>query len=348
MEATGAALVVAQATVTGTAVTGQATEGAQGTEAQAVEAQTTEGQVAEGAKAVEGAAAEGESTEGEASEGGGPLSHLPKAVEELIGTDTHPGALSTQALNGDSYGPTQFVVTNYVFFLGISIVLLAVVMVIAVKKLALVPKNKLSNAVEALAQFVRDDIANALIGHDGNKYFPFLATMFFFILVNNILGLIPGCKPGTGTMGITVALSTVVFIFFNTVGFKNQGFFGYIKSFAPKGVPFPINLIVWAIEVFSAILRIFTLAVRLFANMYAGHIILGIFAILTALFTEPLIEAIQTGHNIGGAAVGALPALGWLTLMTALYALEVLVAFVQAYVFTVLSAVYIGAAAHEH
>jgi F-type H+-transporting ATPase subunit a len=271
-----------------------------------------------------------------------PLEKLPEAVQELL------KQLSTQNVNGHAYGPTQFVLTNYLFFLIIAILLLLVVIFIAVRKLEIVPKNKLSNAVEALAQFVRDDIAVALIGHDGGKYFPFLATVFFFILGNNILGLIPGCKPGTGTMGITVALSTMVFLFFNGVGFKNQGFLGYIKSFAPKGVPFPINLIVWFIEVFSAMLRIFTLAVRLFANMYAGHIILGIFAILTALFTEPLIEAIQTGHNVGGAALGALPSLGWLTLMIALYLLEVLVAFVQAYVFTVLSAVYIGAAAHEH
>ena len=271
-----------------------------------------------------------------------PLSHLPAAVEDLL------HHLSTLNVNGHEYGPFEFVLTNYIFFLFISIVLLSVVLFIAVRKLELVPKHKLSNAVEALAQFVRDDIAVAMIGNDGTKYFPFLATIFFFVLMNNILGLIPGAKPGTGTMGVTVALSATVFIFFNAVGFKNQGALGYIKSFAPKGVPFPINLIVWLIEVFSAFLRIFTLAVRLFANMYAGHIILGIFAILTALFTEPLIEAIQTGHNIGGAAVGALPSIGWLVLMTALYALEVLVAFVQAYVFTILSAVYIGAAAHEH
>lgn len=277
-----------------------------------------------------------------AAEGGSPLSQLPEKVNELL---TY---LGTQNVNGHPYGPKDFVLTNYIFFLFIAILLLSIVMFIAVRKLSLVPKSKLSNAVEALAQFVRDDIATAMIGHDGPKYFPFLATMFFFILMNNILGLIPGCKPGTGTMGVTVALSTTVFIFFNAVGFKNQGFWGYIKSFAPKGVPFPINLVVWAIEVFSAFLRIFTLAVRLFANMYAGHIILGIFAILTALFVEPLIEAIRVSHGVGGAAVAALPALGWLTLMTALYALEVLVAFVQAYVFTILSAVYIGAAAHEH
>ena len=271
-----------------------------------------------------------------------PLSHLPGAVEELL------HFLGTSNVNGHPYSPFELVFTNYTFFLFISIVMLSVVIFIAVRNLRLVPTHKLSNAVEALAQFVRDDIATSMIGHTGPKYFPFLATIFFFILVNNILGLIPGCKPGTGTMGVTVALSTTVFIFFNTVGVKQRGLWGYVKSFSPQGIPFPINLIVWFIEVFSAFLRVFTLAVRLFANMYAGHIILGIFAILTALFTEPLIEAIATGHNIGGAAVGALPAIGWLFLMTALYALEVLVAFVQAYVFTLLSAVYIGAAVQEH
>jgi F-type H+-transporting ATPase subunit a len=277
-----------------------------------------------------------------AGEAANPLSHLPAAVEELLHT------LSTLSVNGHEYAPTEFVLTNYLFFLFVSIVLLSIVIFIAVRNLSLVPKNKLSNAVEALAQFVRDDIATSMIGHDGPKYFPFLATIFFFILMNNILGLIPGCKPGTGTMGVTVALSTTVFIFFNVAGIKQRGAWGYIKSFAPAGVPFPINLIVWAIEVFSAMLRIFTLAVRLFANMYAGHIILGIFAILTALFVEPLIHSIGTGEGIAGAALGALPSILWLALMTALYMLEVVVAGVQAYVFTLLSAVYIGAAVQEH
>lgn len=279
---------------------------------------------------------------GHAAEGGNPLDHLPKAVEELL------HQLSTLNVNGHQYGPTDFVLTNYLFFLFIAVALLSIVVFIAVRNLSLIPKNKLSNAVEALAQFVRDDIAVSMIGHDGPKYFPFLATVFFFILTNNLLGLVPGCKPGTGTMGVTVALSTTVFIFFNAAGIKQRGVWGYIKSFAPAGVPFPINVIVWAIEVFSAMLRIFTLAVRLFANMYAGHIILGIFAILTALFTEPLIEAISTGHGVAGAAAGALPSLGWLALMTALYMLEVVVAFVQSYVFTLLSAVYIGSAVQEH
>lgn len=262
------------------------------------------------------------------------LQELPAEVDHLLHFLSSQPAWETQ--NG-------FVITNYIFFMFIAIAILALVMWIAVKNLKMVPDSKISNGVEALAQFVRDDIAGAMIAHNSGKHFPFLATVFFFILINNLVGLVPGAKPGTGTMGVTVALSLSVFIYFNYVGFKNQGFFGYLKSFSPHGVPFPVNLIVWFIEVFSAFLRIFTLAVRLFANMYAGHIILGIFAILTSLFAEAAIESLTFEH-----LTGALPSIGWLALMTALYLLEVLVAFVQAYVFTLLSAVYVGQAAEAH
>ncbi len=262
------------------------------------------------------------------------LNELPVKVEELL------HFLSSQPAIGLG-GP--FSVSNYIFYMAVAIAVLALVMWIAVKNLKMVPDSKVSNAIEALAQFVRDDIAAAMIPHGSKAHFPFLATVFFFVLINNIVGLMPFGKPGTGTMGVTVALSLTVFIYFNAVGVKSQGAWGYIKSFAPHGVPFPINLIVWFIEVFSACLRVFTLAVRLFANMYAGHIILGIFAILTSLFAERAIE-----HLSGATVMGALPSVGWLALMSALYLLEVLVAFVQAYVFTLLSAVYIGQAAEAH
>lgn len=269
------------------------------------------------------------------------LQQLPAEVDHLL------YSLGTLNVNGTAYGATDFVLSTYIFFMCIAIAVLSIIMYVAVKRLQMVPESRVSNAVEALAQFVRDDIAGGMISHHSKNYYPFLATLFFFILTSNIIGLIPGCKPPTGTMGVTVALSTTVFIYFNYVGFKNQGL-GYLKSFAPAGLPPVVSQLVWVIEVFSAFLRIFTLAVRLFANMYAGHIILGIFAILTTLFTEPLIHALQSGEAIGGAVAGALPSIGWLALMTALYLLEVLVAFVQAYVFTLLSAVYIGAAAEAH
>jgi F-type H+-transporting ATPase subunit a len=273
-----------------------------------------------------------------------PLSKLGEEVNLLL------ESLSSVSINGKTYAFGEFVLSTYIFWMGVALLLLAIVMYLAVKRTSLVPKGRLANAVEALTEFVRNDISIQLLGQkDGKKYFPFIGSIFAFILINNLVGLVPGARPGTGTMGVTVALSTTVFVAFNIIGARSQGTWTYIKSFSPHGVPFPINLVVWFIEVFSATLRIFTLAVRLFANMYAGHIILGIFATLTALFAEPLIEAITTsGHPIGVAAIGALPSIGWLILMTALYMLEVLVAFVQAYVFTMLTTVYIGLAAHEH
>ncbi len=272
------------------------------------------------------------------------LSQLGEKVNELL------GSLQTVAINGKTYTYGQFVLSTYIFWMTVALLLLAIIMYLAVKRVSLVPKGHLYGAVEALTEFVRNDITIQLLGaKDGKKYFPFIGSIFAFILINNLVGLVPGARPGTGTMGVTVALSATVFVVFNAIGMRTQGAWTYIKSFSPHGVPFPINLVVWFIEVFSATLRIFTLAVRLFANMYAGHIILGIFATLTALFSEGLIEKLMAGHGFtAGAVLGALPSLGWLVLMTALYMLEVLVAFVQAYVFTMLTTVYIQLAVSEH
>jgi F-type H+-transporting ATPase subunit a len=108
-------------------------------------------------------------------------------------------------------------------------------------------------------------------------------------------------------------------------------------------VPWWIAWLVWIIEVISLLLRPITLSVRLFANMYAGHIVLGVFAIMTSLAVEPIFE-----HLSGGTIAGALPAIVWLALLTMLYLLEVLVAFIQAYVFTLLTSVYISQAISEH
>lgn len=269
----------------------------------------------------------------EAAAGASPLEKLP---EEITALQHHLSSLDVWTVGGVP-------VTNYMVFLVIAVIVVLAVVFIAVKRLSLVPNNKLSNGVEALAEFVRNDIADAQIGHGSDKYLPFLTTVFFFILINNVIGLIPGAKPGTGTMGVTVAIATFVFAYYNLAGVKAQGPVKYLLSFAPKGVPFPMNALVWVIEVFSAFLRILTLSVRLFANMFAGHLILGIFALLTALFFEPMLE-----HFSSSTLVGALPSIGWLLLMTALYTLEVLVAALQAYIFTLLSAVYIGQAVHEH
>lgn len=122
-----------------------------------------------------------------------------------------------------------------------------------------------------------------------------------------------------------------------------MGVFGYVKSLAPKGVAFPINVLVWLIEVFSTFLRLITLSVRLFCNMFAGHIVMGMFAILAALFVEPML------HNFSMMALGqASASIFWVLMLIAIYLVEIMVAVIQAYVFTLLSSVYIQLVEQAH
>jgi F-type H+-transporting ATPase subunit a len=267
------------------------------------------------------------------------VEELGPKVEELIA-----GLKSFDVIAINPY----FSVTSYLIFMLIAVGLLVTFFVVARRGLGLVPKGRITNMAEAMVSFVRNDIASEVIGHGSEKYLPFIATVFFFVLFNNLLGLFPGSKPGTGSLGITITIGIIVFVMFNTFGIREQGVLGYFKSLVPAGVPGWVAPLVWIIEFVSLLLRPITLAVRLFANMFAGHIILGVFAILVELAVEPLIHAIQTGGSIGGPALSALPAIVWMALLIALYALEVLVAFIQAYVFTLLTTVYIGSAVHEH
>ena len=139
------------------------------------------------------------------------------------------------------------------------------------------------------------------------------------------------------TIGVTVALALCSFVYFIVIAIKHLDAVGYIKSFAPAGVAFPINLLVGIIEVFSTILRLVTLAVRLFANMFAGHICLGAFALMTSLCFTFMLDNFTMGTLLGS----GLPSLLWMVILTIIYAIEMVVAVIQAYVFTVLSAVYI-------
>ena len=232
--------------------------------------------------------------------------------------------------------------TQYSFWLLVSAVVLALIVFAFVKRQTLVPKGVFVNGVEYIVEYVENDVAKGVVGTGWRRHFPFLATIFFFILVNNFIGLIPGMKPGTGAIGCTAALALVTFIYFFYFGCKKHGVIGYLKSLAPEGVVFPMNVFVWVIEVFSLLLRPITLAIRLFCNMFAGHIVMGSFSIMATLFAEPLLQ-----HFSAMNAVGALPSLAWLAILLIIYAVELIVAFVQAYVFTVLAAVYIQIAEAE-
>ena len=266
-----------------------------------------------------------------------PLDKLPEEMDELVNSFS-----STPVIGDLNVGITQY---SYWMFVAI-VILLAVVFVFKKKQAegGLVPKGRFVNGVEFLVEYCRDDLCRGLLGDTWRAHFPFIATLFFFILVNNIVGVIPGCKPGTGCIGTTAALALVSFVYFIVVGMKRKGVLGYIKSLAPAGVAFPMNALVWVIELFSTFLRLVTLAVRLFCNLFAGHVVMGTFAILASLFFEPLMQ------GVSAAALGQAGAsVFWVVILMVIYAVELLVAAIQAYVFTLLSAVYIQLAeADEH
>ena len=237
-------------------------------------------------------------------------------------------------------GSSTFGMTQYVLWMVICWIITCVVVLTVARKLTLVPTNKFVNTVEYGYQFVRNDMGESVIGQDFKRHVPFLATLFFFILVSNFVGIIPGCMTPTGTISVTWALATISFIYFNVQGIRAHGGWGYIKSIAPSGLPIVMVPIIWFFELISVILRWLTLAVRLYGNMFAGHMVLGIFALATSIF---LTVGIQSMDVVTG--VISLP---WFLLLVIMYALETLVAFLQAYVFTVLSSVYIQLATSAH
>ena len=196
------------------------------------------------------------------------------------------------------------------------------------------PKG-LTNVLEPLVLFVRDDIAVPIIGkHKAGKFLPFLLTTFFFIVASNLLGLVPfiGGFNITGTIGVTVVLAFAVF-FISTVN-GNRNYWGHL--FWPPGVPNLVKLLVVPIEVFGMFLKPTVLMIRLTANMTAGHIIILSFVSLVFIFN-------QNYGEIAGFGMGVFSTL----FMIFMYFLELLVAFLQAYVFTLLAAIYFADATQE-
>ncbi|WP_307739307.1 F0F1 ATP synthase subunit A [uncultured Parolsenella sp.] len=259
------------------------------------------------------------------------VSQLPDMVNELIGEFvSHPVAGNLQTLG----------ISQYTFWMFVAIVILCIVLHVFVKKqsASLVPQGHFVNGVEFVIDYVRDNVLKGTVGDTWKKHFPFIATVFFFVLINDLLGLIPGAKPGTGSIAVTAAVATCSFVYFIHIGVQKRGAWGYVKSLAPKGVPFPINLIAWVIEVFSTFLRLVTLAVRLFCNMFAGHVVMGTFAIMASLFF---------GQIAQGAAGLASMSIAWELILIIIYAVEMLVAVIQAYVFALLSSVYVQLAEQE-
>ena len=235
-----------------------------------------------------------------------------------------------------------FTVTMFWFLLACIIML---IVVFAYKKKtegALVPHGVFANGMEFIVDYVRDDVCKGALGDSWKRHFPFLATVFFVVMFGNYIGMLPTWKAGTGTTGVTGAIALMSFIYFIAMGVRKKGALRYIKSLAPEGLPAPIAAIVWVIELFSTFLRLVTLAVRLFCNMFAGHVVMGVFAIMTTTFVAPMINHFSAAA-LGTGAMSIL----WMVLLLLIYVVELLVSFIQAYIFTLLSAVYIQLAEAE-
>lgn len=190
---------------------------------------------------------------------------------------------------------------------------------------AKVAPSGFQNAVEPVITFVRDEVGKPNLGHAYEKYMPYLLTVFFFILINNLIGLIPGTANVTGNIAFTVILGFISFlvILFST----NKHFWGHI--FNPP-VPFPVKFILVPVEFIGIFTKPFALIVRLFANMVAGHIIITCFIMLIFIF----------GAMSKVAGIGFTPVSLAFTIF--IYFIEILVAFIQAFIFTNLTAVFIG------
>jgi F-type H+-transporting ATPase subunit a len=248
--------------------------------------------------------------------------------------------LKSSLVSTEMFGP----VTAYTLYIVFIALLVLVIIFAAKSQLSLIPKNRFVGVVEFFVDFGQKDVGYGVLGSSAKQHIPFLLTLFIFILVSNLVGLIPGAKAATGTMGTTVTLAAISFIYFTYHGIKKQGGLHYLKSFAPKGLkPAALTPIIWVLELISNILRLLTLSVRLFANMFAGHLLLGVLAILCNLFFVSFISSLSLS-----AVPSLLGSVLWLVLLTVLYALEAFVACVQAYVFTLLSSVYVFLATSEH
>ena len=219
--------------------------------------------------------------------------------------------------------------TNSALFKLLAVALTTLFFFIATQARALVP-GRLQSEAEIAHDFIAGMIDESM-GQGGKTFFPFVFTLFAFIFATNMLGMFPGAFTVTSHIAVTAALAGLVFLTVIVVGFAKNGL-GFLKLFAPSGIPLAIMPLIVLIEIISFLSRPLSHSIRLFAIMLAGHIALKVFGGFVVML-------------LGAGAYAVLAPLP-LLMAVALTALEVLVAFVQAYVFTMLTCMYLNDALH--
>lgn len=280
------------------------------------------------------------------------ITNLPAAVDtakKAAESSSDPSWIMHHVLdaNSISFGPLgtlnlphfqlfgiDFSITRDIFIIWVVSAILVLLSILAARgyKKSLIPKG-LSNLFEIIIEFVRDEIVKPSIGKGYTAYMPYMLTLFFFVLFCNLFGLIPAPNliVPTGNIAVTAALAGISFIAIQYSGIKSYGFIKYFKNLVPAGMPGWIVVVIIPLELLGLFTKPFALCVRLFANMIAGHIV--IFSLVGLIFIM---------HTVYVAPVSV-----GFTLFIEL--LEILVALIQAYIFTMLTALFIGMAKHrEH
>ena len=221
--------------------------------------------------------------------------------------------------------------TNVTLWMGLTILAIVALMILGTRGRAVIP-TRIQSVAELAYGFVYKMIED-VTGHDGIKYFPYIMTLFVFILFSNFLGLIPGAFTTTSHIAVTAVLAMGVFLAVTLLGFVLNGA-GFLGMFWVSSAPLALRPILALIEIISYFVRPVSHSIRLAGNMMAGHAVIKVFAAFAPLILINWIGLVVTPLSV--------------LAITAMYALEILVCFIQAYVFTILTCVYLKDAVHPH
>jgi len=229
-----------------------------------------------------------------------------------------------------SIGPFDMSVTKTVAYLWISVAIVVVIAIIVSRTLKVHP-GRFQYSMEVIYELARDGIVGSVMKSGKATWFPYIGGVFVFILVSNLVGLFPlpfgeHHQVATANLNVTLMLAFFTFVFTHYAGVRKNGAVHYMRAWAPAGAPPVLKQMIWFIHVVSEIFRLVSLSVRLFANMVAGHAIFAVFFAMALIFQSYLV-----GLALQGASV-------------LIYMFELFVAFIQAFIFAILSAVYIGGA----
>jgi len=220
-------------------------------------------------------------------------------------------------------------ITKHVVMMWLASLILIAVGLVAARVHRASP-GKLGHLIEMAILFIRDEIAIPNIGEHGARFVPYLLTTFLFILLCNLLGLIPYGSTATGNISVTAGLALMAFVMIQVAGVREYGLVKHLKHLVPQGVPLWLAPIMVFVEIIGMLAKPFALCMRLFANMMGGHVVilslLGLIFIMNSLLVVPISVGFVLFINL----------------------LELLVAFIQAYIFTMLTSLFIGMSVHPH